>query len=265
MSNLYHTYPWDCLLSIKDNDPVFIESEPLLRSLSYQEFFTSQFCSSRNLILDCGVGASPDLNKPMDHVSKDPHWGVWYLRMIRDIMPRVVVVPDSLGCSSVTRSNFYLYEYIIKAMWTPRPPELMYVIQAATWKEARSEIDFACTYRGITWVGFPRLVHYWGDTQDADELAEIRIKFVSSVITKLKDSEKKIHLLGMNNTRELYWAGNNDISCDTRLASLAGFHGFDVRDTRPPNLKIDLAESFTKNQVEAILKNIQILNHIYKE
>lgn len=260
MKYLYHTRPKQLLPFITETDPVFIEIDPCLQDISYLGFFASKAYLQYNTILDCGVGASPDLNNPTAHVSDDPHWAARYLHVLLKIRPHVVVVPDVLGNARRTRDNFLYYYNVISHLNMPRT-NLMYVIQGQTEEEALEEINWVCKEPLITWVGFPRIVHYY--KEDLNYLSSARIRFVDFILDRLRSVGKQVHLLGMNDIKELEWAGTRSISVDTRMASMAALTGCSVIAPRPLGLKIDLTKSFTLEIQESILDNINTLNNIY--
>jgi hypothetical protein len=259
-SDLYHTYPLVCLDSMLSNTPVFIEAHPCLQSPLYLNHFLAGDYKS---ILDCGVGASPDLKDPMAHVQGDPSFGVKYLCLMQDIEPTVMVIPDVLGDADATFENYLIYTRILDSWTFSWQPELMYVIQGKTVEEATEKIKIVCNQPNISWIGFPRIVHYYG-CEDVLILSDERMYFINSQLDVIKEKNKKIHLLGCNNLLELIWCAKNNFSMDTRLATLAAVNNFDVTLNRPrQTINVDLCEYYNDETIEKILRNIQKLNEIY--
>ena len=266
MKALYHPRPLALLKYVAPDEHVFAEIDPLLNDPSYLGTFREGLPTS-DIILDCGVGASPDLTDPTGHTSKDPHWAVRYLGILLMIKPRVVVVPDVLCDAQKTRQNFYDYEFVFDQLTLFRKPELLYVIQGRTKAEAMREIEFACKQRSIRWVGFPRLVQYYESVTsnlNAEELACVRMEFIGPTLPSLRAAGKNVHLLGMNSVGEIIWAARRRVSMDTRMASMAALHNIDVLGPRPNGLKIDLTAALNPIQIQAILDNIKKLNDIYQ-
>jgi len=140
----------------------------------------------------------------------------------------------------------------------------MYVIQGKTRQEANEQINLVCgsTFVGVKWIGFPRIVDYYGDLK-SDILTGQRINFVTKHLARLRKSSFNVHLLGMNSVDELKFAAHNNISVDTRLASMAAIVGMSVTTKRRDKLNIDLVRSFTAMEYTDTLNNIEILNRIY--
>lgn len=260
---LYHTLPLGIIGYHNPiaSTPIFIESSACMQREAYKHFFVSRRFD--NTILDCGVGMTPDLKNPTAHTSNDPHWAVKYLGLILDIQPRVVIIPDILNNAQKTLQNYYDYIRIFNTL-SCRIPELMYVIQGKTKGDAVDQIELVCSteFIGVKWIGFPRIVDYYGDLT-SDVLANQRIRFVTNYLSKLRKVGYKVHLLGMNSVDELKFAAYHNISVDTRLASMAAIVCMSVTAKRRNKLDIDLVRSFTSVETSDTLKNMEILNRIY--
>lgn len=263
--NLYHTYPLSCLTFVSTDRPMFIEAELALTSNKYKNFFLGGRIPCT--ILDCGVGASPDLDNPTAHVSSSSTWGVAYVNLAVDLKPRVTIIPDVLGSGYKTRVNYHQYSRLFKTYQEigELDTKLMYVIQGQDEEEAKAEVEFVLNEEDISWVGFPRVVNYYSVSNDAPAvyLADRRQAFINQVLNSIKEAGKKIHLLGMNTLSELEFAARNGFSIDTRSASLAAIHKYDITTPRPANYKIDLLEAFTRDQSNVIINNMKILDDIF--
>ncbi len=263
---LYHTYPVGMLPHIDKDSPVFIEATGCLENGLYYNFFLDRM-RGKNTILDCGVGMSPDLNNPTAHTSSNPHWGAQYLELLITIEPEVVIIPDILNDGHGTWTNFAVYSTIIDRILFSktdgRRPLWMYVIQGQTKEEARYQIDLAANIPYIDYIGFPRIVDYYG-VHTGDVLGQQRIEFIEPHLHTLQSSGKQVHLLGMNSIDELKYAATNGLSTDTRIASMAALGQFDVEGSRPLNLNLDLNREFSQKERKATLRNIRILNDIYR-
>lgn len=262
--NLYHTFPLGILgfQELTKSSSLFIESSACMKNKKYRQFFVSR-CPNLTTILDCGVGMTPDLKNPTSHTSNDPHWAMKYIGLILDIQPGVVIVPDLLNDARGTFQNYKdysrVFEYMIRKM-----PDLMYVIQGKTKEEAAEQIKLVCSdhLTGVKWIGFPRIVDYYGD-MGSDVLTGQRVSFVTEHLAKLRVAGFNVHLLGMNSVDELMFAAHNNISVDTRLASMAAVTGMNVTTKRRDKLNIDLVRSFTVMESNDTIRNIEILNRIY--
>lgn len=260
VSNLYHTYPLVCMDSITEFKHAFIEAHTCIDNESYLD---SVYRNDLSYVLDCGVGMSPDLNNPMQHVEGDPSFGVKYLNLMLNIEPDIMVIPDVLGNAKATNDNLYNYIDIISLLAKGfKVPEFMYVIQGQTKEEAHFQVKVAIKNLSIKWVGFPRIVHYYGSTTSAS-LSNERIEFVKPLLDLILNRGKKIHLLGVNSIEELIWAAQSGLSTDTRLATLAAVHNFDITQSRPFNVKVNLCENYTDEVKNKIVDNVRALNQIY--
>jgi len=262
--NLYHTFPLGLLgfQELTKSSSLFIESSACIKNYKYKQFFVSRR-PNPTTILDCGVGMTPDLKDPTAHTSNDPHWAMKYIGLILDIQPGVVIVPDLLNDAQGTFQNYKDYSRIFDCMHY-RMPYLMYVIQGKTRKEAAEQIELVCSSHltGVKWIGFPRIVDYYGD-MGSDVLTGQRVSFVTEHLAKLRVAGFNVHLLGMNSVDELKFAAHNNISVDTRLASMAAIAGMSVTTKRRDKLNIDLVRSFTAMEYTDTLNNIETLNRIY--
>ncbi len=263
---LYHTYPAGMLAHIDKDSPVFIEASGCMYSKAYKEFFL-HYMSGTNTMLDCGVGMSPDLKNPTAHVSTNPHWAAEYLRLLLEIEPEVVIIPDVLNDGIATYCNFITYSKIIDRLWFStkhgRRPAWMYVIQGKTKEEAKKQIEHIQNIPYIDYIGFPRIVDYYGE-HNGDILGMQRIGFVEIHLESLREAGKQVHLLGMNSIDELKFAAVNNLSIDTRIASMAALIPFDVTKTRPSNLNLDLNCVFSESEIKRTHANVKILNDIYR-
>ncbi len=263
---LYHTYPVGMLQHIDKDSPVFIEATGCMENQTYEQFFL-YYMDRQNTMLDCGVGMSPDLKNPTAHISSNPHWGAKYLGLLLKIEPEVVIIPDILNDGQATWLNFVTYSRIIDKLWfakmSGRRPSWMYVIQGRDKQEARDQIEHILDISYIEYIGFPRIVAYYGD-HDGDVLGRQRIDFVELFLEKLQSSGKRIHLLGMNSIHELKFAATSGLSLDTRIASMAALGKFDVTKPRPSNLNLDLNQVFTRGEITTALINVKILNDVYE-
>lgn len=265
VGQLYHTFPLGMLgfRQLTESSSLFIESSACMKSDSYRHFFVSRRFN-HTTILDCGVGMTPDLKNPTAHTSSDPHWAIRYLKLILDIQPGVVIIPDILNDAQKTFRNYQDYMRVFDKLDIALP-DLMYVIQGKTKEEAAQQIELFCgseRLSDVQWIGFPRIVDYYGDLQ-SDVLTGQRISFVSRFYTNLREAGYKIHLLGMNSIEELKFAAGHNISIDTRLAAMAAVAGMNVTTKRRDKLNIDLVRSFTVMESNDTLKNIETLNRIY--
>ncbi len=262
---LYHTYPAGMLHSLDKESSVFIEATGCLENGLYYDFFLDHM-QGKDTILDCGVGMSPDLKNPTAHTSSDPHWAARYLELLIGIEPRVVIIPDILNDGHGTWSNFALYSTIIDRILFSkvdgRCPLWMYVIQGQTKEEAKYQIDLAANIPYIDYIGFPRIVDYYGE-HSGDVLGQQRIEFIQPYLQTFRLAGKQVHLLGMNSIEELKFAAINGLSTDTRIASMAALASFDVTEPRPANLNLDLNREFSQKEKKATLTNIKTLNNIY--
>lgn len=262
---LYHTYPFGCLDFIQNKSPVFVEVDACFHNKEYFTFFENRYPNTFT-ILDCGVGASPDLKNPMGHMSTDAHWGIRYLDVIGRIAPSVVVVPDVLGDGEATTQNFKLYNRIFSRVFLYRF-QMMYVIQGLIKDEALYFLKKALENDTIDWIGFPRIVQYYFGNQDTKvkncELAQRRIEFLEQIKPLLRDSEKQIHMLGMSDLSEISYAAQNGYSIDTRYASMAAVAGIDVEGERPEGLNIDLAQPVSTTAKSFTYLNMKKLTEIY--
>jgi len=111
---LYHTFPLGILgfREITKLSSLFIESSACMKSDVYKKFFLSRR-PNRNTILDCGVGMTPDLKNPTAHTSSDPHWAVRYIRLILELQPSVVIIPDILNNAQATLQNYEDYTSVL--------------------------------------------------------------------------------------------------------------------------------------------------------
>jgi len=263
---LYHTYPAGMLEHIDKDSPVFIEATGCMENEAYREFFR-YYMDGKNTMLDCGVGMSPDLKNPTAHISSNPHWGAHYLELLLAIEPEVVIIPDILNDGIATWHNFIMYTRIINKLWFAkmhgRRPSWMYVIQGRDKKEAADQIEHILNISYIEYIGFPRIVAYYGD-HDGDVLGRQRIDFVEIFLERIQSSGKRIHLLGMNSIHELKFAAANGLSLDTRIASMAALGKFGVTKPRPSNLNLDLNRVFSQSETTAALINVKMLNDIYE-
>lgn len=263
--NLFHTFPYTCLdyLADKAATPIFVEAHVCLQNRDYSRIVCD---SSTKSVLDCGVGASPDLSNPMAHVNGDPSFGVKYLSLMLLLEPDVMIVPDVLGDRKSTYNNFLHYcDVLFSLDKSVHIPDLMYVIQGQTKQDALDAIDEALSFKQvIKWIGFPRVVHYYGVGHTlAKYLSVERLQFVSDVYDKIIENGIKVHLLGMNSVEELKWAAQHRASIDTRTAALAAAYRFNVLEPRPYNVKLDLNKEIDEETKTKILYNIEKLNDIF--
>lgn len=258
--HLYHTYPLVCLKEIPSFTPLFVEAHPCMDQITYKSGVMS---NEFKMILDCGVGASPDLSKPTSHIKTDPSFGIKYLSLMMDLQPNVLVIPDVLGDAAATFDNYYHYTSVLSNLLDALVPELMYVIQGQTPEEAAEELKRACSFGNINWIGIPRIVHYFKATSTQDR-AEERINFITPLLDRVKKKNKKLHLLGVNNVQELKWVAKQGISTDSRLATLAAINNFDVTQQRPDHtINADLCAEHSYEIKDRILKGMKVLDNIF--
>lgn len=259
---LLHTLPLHYLSRLGPQPNLYIEAEYCLASDAYRSFFNGNDCSSS--ILDCGVGISADVSVVNPIVTGDRDWSVKYFELADLLGPSVVVAPDVLGCAHATRRNFQLYTEI-----SPLATTWMYVIQGETIAEAEEEIEWAASQAAVRLVGFPRVVHYYGDSTDSEALGKVRIRFIGHYVNRLFNNGKAIHILGMNSLDELRFAAELGMSIDSRIASLTAVAGLEI-DTkhllnRPKGLKVDILHDYSVETLELIEYNVYMLNAFFEE
>lgn len=257
---LLHTLPLQYLEKMGPQTNLYIEAEYCLKSLAYKNFFGGIDCG--NSILDCGVGISADISVVNSGVTGDRDWAVKYFELGDIFGPGVVVSPDVLGCASATRRNFELYTEV-----SPLRTTWMYVIQGQTVAEAEQEIEWAAHTSSVKLVGFPRVVHYYGDPTDSEALGKVRVKFITKYIKQLYNNGKAVHILGMNNLDELRFAAELGMSIDSRIATLMAAAGLEIdtdyRLYRPKGLKVDMLRLHSVETLELIEQNIFVLNAFF--
>lgn len=266
---ILHTLPLSYLEAVGPLSNTYIECEPCFKSKWYRQLLYN--CQPLwNSILDCGVGISADISKLETVVNGDRDFAVKYFGLIRQLTPGTVVVPDVLGNGDTTFDLFNQYVDLLDAVFRGAYyyPQLMFVIQGYNESDASVSVARACSLEEVNVVGFPRVVHYYGDPTDSEALGQIRIKLVSKFLNQIRVAGKKVHLLGMNSLEELRYVATNGLSCDTRLASMMAIQGREIRKdeplNRPSGLKIDLLEELDTQTLKLVQNNIDTLDALYK-
>lgn len=260
--SLLHTLPLQYLSRSGPQSNLYIEAGYCLESSAYRNFFNGNDCSGS--ILDCGVGISADVSVVNPIVTGDRDWSVKYFELADILGPGIVVAPDVLGCAHATRRNFQLYTEI-----SPLATTWMYVIQGETVAEAEEEIEWAISQASVKLVGFPRVVHYYGDPADSEALGKVRIQFIKKRLHKLYSAGKYAHILGMNSLDELRLAAEMEMSIDSRIASLMAVAGLaiDLKHplNRPKDLRVDILHDYSVETLELIEHNVYTLNAFFEQ
>jgi hypothetical protein len=268
LGGLYHCLPKAILdeVPLDAHSCVFIEASFCMQDQVYTNFFLD---TQAHKMMDCGTGFSPDLNHPTEHLVMDRHFDIKYLKLFLQLEPEYLVIPDILNCGPKTYSNFIDYSTVLYQLEAKRVNKVkrIFVIQGETHEEALLQVSLGIRIPNVT-IAFPRIVRYYykeGENYDltGNDLTTRRIEFIEQVLPSIKEKQVHIHIFGMNSITELIYAARNNITIDTRLASLAAVNGIDISATRPPNLKIDLLGKITDEQKYRCLQNIKTLNEMY--
>jgi len=143
----------------------------------------------------------------------------------------------------------------------------MYVIQGQTIAEAEAEIEWAIASPTVIMVGFPRVVHYYGDPVDSEALGKVRCRLIEHFFNRLVSAGMRIHILGMNSFAELRFAAELGMSIDSRIASLLAVAGLQVDPThplnRPKGLRVDILQHYSVETLELIETNVFTLNDFF--
>ncbi len=257
-------------LSLFENDKLpstnlmFVEAPDLLKDPEYLRYIN--VATTETTILDCGVGASPDLNNPEAHLSRDPHFGVRYLRLACLLKPQVLVIPDSLNESEQTKHNLIDYLSLLKKHDVLRHQALMYVLQGKTTEEALKQVTLTLMHPNIKVIGVPRVCTFFNPKHKdltGDQYTEARITFIDKLLD-LVGSSRQIHMLGMNSIDELRYAGERGLTIDTRWATLYALYDIRITDPRPATrLNVDLTAFISTKMCDSIRQNMHDLIEMY--